>query len=421
LTGIEEPSPSIAVRGTSRHSAIFRRKSAAAPDQGCGVFLFITVQFPDLELTDFSCIIARMMNPTSYLAKISKSLAITGLFFGLTANASAGLPHDGLVRLSAAVQTDSEQRTKDLAEATELTRTVVTLYGARKYDEAMPKAVRALELRGKYLGPEDPQLASAVFNLAELYVAKAKYKEAAPLYDRLLTMYEKSAGPEDPKTASALERVGFLAFKNGDKKLAEASLTRALEIYEKSKTPNAKKAAALSLELAELYRINEDKTQAEKMYLHAIELSDKAEESVDPEAVTPVERYICFLNETLPGDEAKAREMAFYESRMDVSKVEKPGASIVKGGVINGKAISKPVPTYPRDAIKANVGGVVTVRILVDETGRVAKAKAICGPEPLRAESEKAALKAKFTPTTLSGMPVKVSGVITYKFSRGGK
>ncbi len=366
---------------------------------------------------DISCIIARMMDLTTNPGRASKLLTIASLLFCLSGNAAAALPQKGLVGGTGAVQTDSDQRAKDLAEATELTRAVFTLYGAKKFDEAIPKAVRALELRGKYLGEDDAQLATAVYNLAELYVAKLKFKEAAPLYGRLLAMYEKSLGPEDPKTASAHERVGYLWYKNDNKRKAESSFTRALEIYEKSKTPNLKKAVAVSTNLAELYRLIGDDTRAEQMFLHAIELSDKLDEDVDSEAVTPVERYICFLNETLPIESARAREKAFDESRADLLKVAKPSGSTIESGVINGKAISKPVPPYPRSAKEAGVQGAVRVRIIVDEAGRVTKAKAICGPEPLRTESEKAALKAKFSPTTLSGMPVKVSGTITYNFT----
>jgi protein TonB len=47
----------------------------------------------------------------------------------------------------------------------------------------------------------------------------------------------------------------------------------------------------------------------------------------------------------------------------------------------------------------------------------VVAATASSGPAILRDAAVQAALKAKFSPTKLSGQPVKVSGTINYKFS----
>jgi len=88
----------------------------------------------------------------------------------------------------------------------------------------------------------------------------------------------------------------------------------------------------------------------------------------------------------------------------------------VSGGVLNGKAISKPAPAYPPIAKAARAQGTVTVQILVDETGRVISATAVSGNPLLQAAAVSAARQARFSPTMLSGQPVKVSGVITYNF-----
>ncbi len=94
----------------------------------------------------------------------------------------------------------------------------------------------------------------------------------------------------------------------------------------------------------------------------------------------------------------------------------KPPA-IVSGGVLNGKAISKPVPPYPAIAKQARAQGTVTVQITVDESGRVISANAVGGHPLLRAAAVTAARQARFSPTLLSGQAVKVSGVITYNFT----
>jgi periplasmic protein TonB len=93
-----------------------------------------------------------------------------------------------------------------------------------------------------------------------------------------------------------------------------------------------------------------------------------------------------------------------------------PPYSVVSGGILNGKAISKPMPAYPPIAKAARIQGTVTVEIVVGEDGNVVSATAVSGPPVLQAAAVAAAQQAKFSPTRLSGEPVKVSGTITYNF-----
>ena len=88
----------------------------------------------------------------------------------------------------------------------------------------------------------------------------------------------------------------------------------------------------------------------------------------------------------------------------------------VEGGILNAKAVSKPVPFYPPAAKAAGVSGTVVVRVVVDEAGNVASAVPVSGPEMLQDAAADAARSARFSPTRLSGEPVKVSGTVTYNF-----
>jgi TonB family protein len=88
----------------------------------------------------------------------------------------------------------------------------------------------------------------------------------------------------------------------------------------------------------------------------------------------------------------------------------------ISGGVLNSKAISLPKPSYPPVARAAKASGTVVVQVTVDENGNVVSAQAVSGHPLLQAAAIGAARSAKFSPTKLSGQPVKVSGVITYNF-----
>lgn len=89
----------------------------------------------------------------------------------------------------------------------------------------------------------------------------------------------------------------------------------------------------------------------------------------------------------------------------------------ISGGVLNGKATSLPVPSYPAAARNARAAGLVTVEVVIDGSGKVISAKATSGHSLLQQAAVQAAQQARFTPTLLSGQPVKISGVINYNFA----
>jgi len=88
----------------------------------------------------------------------------------------------------------------------------------------------------------------------------------------------------------------------------------------------------------------------------------------------------------------------------------------ISGGVLNGRAIRLVTPTFPSIARTAHVTGSVTVQVLIDENGNVMSASAASGHPLLRPAAVAAARASKFSPTKLSGQPVKVNGVIIYNF-----
>ncbi len=101
----------------------------------------------------------------------------------------------------------------------------------------------------------------------------------------------------------------------------------------------------------------------------------------------------------------------FSQTNSAQNKEEK----IIKGGIVNGKAVSLPPPDYPKEAENACAGGKVEVEILIGEDGNVISAKAISGDELLQKPGIEAAKKAKFRPTE-SATPVKVRGILVYNF-----
>ena len=72
-----------------------------------------------------------------------------------------------------------------------------------RYAEAEPLYQRAIAIGEKTLGPDDPNLATRLNNLANLYQATGRYAEAEPLFQRAIAIIEKTLGPDHPNLAIA--------------------------------------------------------------------------------------------------------------------------------------------------------------------------------------------------------------------------
>lgn len=103
-------------------------------------------------------------------------------------------------------------------------------------------------------------------------------------------------------------------------------------------------------------------------------------------------------------------------SAQTAAQTPKPLPKQINGGIINGKAVSLPKPEYPASAKAVKANGEVKIQVVIDETGNVISAEAVSGHPLLQLAAQSAARQAKFSPTTLAGQPVKVSGIIVYKF-----
>ena len=89
---------------------------------------------------------------------------------------------------------------------------------------------------------------------------------------------------------------------------------------------------------------------------------------------------------------------------------------IIRGGILNKKAVSLPDPVVPPSIGPNDVegSGPVNVKVVIDELGKVISATAGSGHPLLRRPAEEAALKARFTVALIDGPPVKVSGILVY-------
>jgi TonB family protein len=308
---------------------------------------------------------------------------------------------------------NSPQEPAELQEANTLTTSFIRLFNQGKYDEALPLAKRALQIREKHLPRTDPRVADSLTNLGEIYIAKQDYEAAAEVFKRLLKIQQERFGREDVNLAPALDRLAPLYFRRERYGDAEDAFKRALALREKALGSNDELVARSTFALAEFYRIRQNFESAMQNYQRALRLYKQASGTKTPAFERARDGVWC-LQYAKPGLREEVQNMLKeFEDPAAAARVGEPGQ------VLNGRALSLPKPEYPDAARVRGLAGIVVVAVIIDEAGNVISARDQCqGPAYLSEASVAAALKARFTSTKLSGMPVKVTGVIVYNFAR---
>lgn len=93
----------------------------------------------------------------------------------------------------------------DHPDVAQILNNLALLYeGQGRYAEAEPLLRRALAIAEKALGPEHPHVAMSLNNLAGLYEAQGRYAEAEPLFRRSLGIREKVLALQHPDVADSL-------------------------------------------------------------------------------------------------------------------------------------------------------------------------------------------------------------------------
>ena len=129
---------------------------------------------------------------------------------------------------------NGSQEPPELQEAATLTASVVKLYSEAKYDQALPLAKRALQIREKLLPRTDQRVFESLKNLAEVYIGKQDLDSAKDIYKRLLQVQEERFGPDSVNLAPTLDRLAPLQYRALSFDDAEKSYQRALALREKA-------------------------------------------------------------------------------------------------------------------------------------------------------------------------------------------
>lgn len=170
--------------------------------------------------------------------------------------------------------------------ATSLNNLGYDRYRNGRYSESEALYQQALDIRERGLKPNDPGIADTLTNLAELYKARERSQDAVPLLNRALEIRTRSLPAESPLIASSLQNLaGALELDPaGDKFVAaQRLLEQALTIRRKSQVPDHPEVAGVISKLAtNLY--NQGKyREADALFKEALAMRRRAQPAKHPE------------------------------------------------------------------------------------------------------------------------------------------
>ena len=159
-------------------------------------------------------------------------------------------------------------------------------YRLGRYQEAEALYQRALDIRESVLKPNDPAIADTLTNLGELYKARERADESIPLLNRALEIRSRSLKPDDPAIAASLQNLAgaFELDPKGDKFVAaQKLLEKALAIRQKSqRADHPEVAGAISKLATNLF--NQGKyREAEARFAEALAIRRKSQPAKHPE------------------------------------------------------------------------------------------------------------------------------------------
>ena len=134
------------------------------------------------------------------------------------------------------------------------------------YDQSMSLLKQALKIHEKTLGPEHPNTALVLNNLAALYRTMGAYDQALTLIQRALKIDAKALGPEHPTTLRTRNSLAVIYMEIGAYDQALPLLKQTLKIAKKVLGPEHPETAKILHNLGGFYFLREDWVQAENYF-----------------------------------------------------------------------------------------------------------------------------------------------------------
>jgi tetratricopeptide (TPR) repeat protein len=180
--------------------------------------------------------------------------------------------------------------------------------------EAEPLMRRALAIDEASSGPDHPDVAIRLNNLAQVLKATNGLAEAEMLMRRALAIWETSLRPNDPRIASGVGNLARLLHDTNRLAEAEPLMRRALAIIEESSGPDHPNVAVRLGNLAGLLLDTNRTAEAEPLFRRALAIDEKSYGPDHPR----VARHLNNLGGLLKGTNRRAEAEPLYRRALAI-------------------------------------------------------------------------------------------------------
>ena len=207
-------------------------------------------------------------------------------------------------------------RDRAVDEGNRLMVSATELWRAAKYADALPLAVRCLEVRERALGPDHPEVGLALFTVGNIYSDIPDNAKAAEFYDRALANRAKALGPDHITLASIYNNYGLVYVSMARYPEAIALYERALAIRERTLHPEHLLVASVLNNIANAHYRRGNEPRAQELYQRVLAIREKALGPDHPDVATAINNLVNVVWEFERAEPLYLRALAIREAKL---------------------------------------------------------------------------------------------------------
>jgi eukaryotic-like serine/threonine-protein kinase len=199
----------------------------------------------------------------------------------------------------AAAHIEGKFGTQPLVEASVRQTIAMAYLDLGVYPEAQRHIERAIELRRRILGNDDPDTLMGIRNLAKLYERQGKFQESESLYNQVLQAQQRVLGKDHHETLETTYQLASTYDEAGDDARAESLLTQVLETQRRVLGEENVETLATASRLAGVYRARDEYSKAESLMVKTLETQRRELGEDHPDTLLSMQALaLVYWNET---------------------------------------------------------------------------------------------------------------------------
>jgi non-specific serine/threonine protein kinase/serine/threonine-protein kinase len=192
------------------------------------------------------------------------------------------------------------------------------------YEKAQEQFERAVALRGRLLGDDDPETQASTLGLARAFEQRGRYDDAVRLLTPLIERLQRERGTEHPNTVDATASMGRLLWQQGKYAQAEPVLQGALAGQRRTRGEDDLATLATMNSLANTFFSQAKYAEAEPLYRTILDRRRRVQGAEHPSTLVSMSNLAGLLRVRGRYGEAEALYTDVRDLRLRVLGVEHP-------------------------------------------------------------------------------------------------